>query len=134
MHKQVHFPPRFQSCCCSCSQRMLIRTSPTSTLESLQMLASASSFDFFFPPSLNAYLRVLQITRNTEGMGCFISFTTIMDNVGNIYCTFPVWWDRYKQRKSTLKGISMQATQQMKIVLQAWITDLSLFSSPHPFL
>lgn len=57
-----------------------------------------------------------------------------MDNVGNIYCTFPVWWDRYKQRKSTLKGISMQATQQMKIVLQAWITDLSLFSSPHPFL
>lgn len=56
-----------------------------------------------------------------------------MDNVGNIYCTFPVWWDRYKRRKSTLKGISMQATQQMKIVLQAWITDLSLFSSPHPF-
>lgn len=57
-----------------------------------------------------------------------------MENVGNTYCTFPVCWDCYKQRKPTLKGISMQAMHQMKIVLQAWITDLNLFFSPHPFL
>jgi len=42
-----------------------------------------------------------------------------MDNVGNIYCIFPGQWNCYKHRKSTLKGISMQAMQQMKIVLQA---------------
>lgn len=58
-----------------------------------------------------------------------------MDNVGNIYCIFPVRWDCYKHRKSTLKGISMQAMKQMKIVLQAWITDSScFFASPHPLL
>lgn len=102
--------------------------------EMLQMLTSASSCQIIFFPSLNAYLRALQITRSAQGMGCFISFTTIMENVGNTYCTFPVCWDCYKQRKPTLKGISMQAMHQMKIVLQAWITDLNLFFSPHPFL
>lgn len=133
-HKQVSLPCRFHSCCYSCSQSTLIKASPPTLGSCCRCLLLPVLVRFFFFPSLNAYLRALQITRSAQGMGCFISFTTIMENVGNTNCTFPVCWDCYKQRKPTLKGISMQAMHQMKIVLQAWITDLNLFFSPHPFL